>query len=249
MIIKKILLCFLLILMLSTISYAEVYKCIENEKTTYQQKPCPEKNDKPPQPLVFGFDGWEFGMQIVDIKKRAKNRQLAMSAGASNFLSSYNEKILNSQPHKRTYTYKTKIMDKLTSVTLFFTKISKKLYKINVTFYVLSLQLEERKYFYESLYAHLSEKYGQPKAIKKSVSNNLLVDFLLKDYPLIDSLIVWKKDKSNIVSMNYNKRYSSKTFYKLIYHNIPLTLKNDREITFELRKRTNNSILKDAKKL
>ncbi|MCK5897718.1 MAG: DUF4124 domain-containing protein [Methylococcales bacterium] len=235
--------------MLSTISYAEVYKCIKNGKTTYQQKPCPEKEKHSLQPLAFGFDGWEFGMRIADIKRRAKNRQLAMSAGTSSFLSSYNEKILNSQPHKRNYTYKTKIMDKLTSVTLFFTKISKKLYKINVTFYVFSLQPEERKYFYESLYVHLSEKYGQPEAIKKSVSNNLLVDFLLKDHPLIDSLIVWKKDKSNIVSMNHNKRYPSKTSYKLIYHDIPLTLKNDREITFELRKRTNDSISKDAQKL
>jgi len=172
-----------------------------------------------------------------------------MSPGGSTFLSSYNEKIINSQPDKRSYTYKTKILDKPTSVTLLFTKTTQELYKISVTFYVSQLKPEERKYFYESLYSSLSEKYGKAEKIKKDSSGSLFADYVLKNTSFANSHIIWKPTKTNAVSLNYNKHYQNKFSYKLSYFNLPLALQNKKEITYELRQRTNKAIAKDGNKL
>lgn len=246
--IKKIFLALSFLVLVPTSSFAQIYKCSVNGKTIFQSAPCPEiANDK--QNNGFGFDGWSFGMDLRTVKQQARKRQLAMSPGGSNFLSSYNEKVLNSQPSKRSYTYKTKILDKLTSVTLFFTKTTQELFKISVTFYVVQLKPEERKYFYESLYSSLSEKYGKPEKIKKDSSGNLLADFVLKDMSFINSHIIWKPTKTDSVSLDYNKHYQNKSSYKLSYFNLPLVVQNKKEITYELRQRTNEAIAKDANKL
>ena len=188
-------------------------------------------------------------MDLRTVKQQARKRQLAMSPGGSSFISRYNGKILNSRPNERSYTYKTKVLDKLTSVTLFFTKTTQELYKINVTFHVFQLKPEERKYFYESLYSSLSEKYGKPEKIEKDSSGSLFTDFILKDTSLINSRIVWKPTTTNAVSLDYSKNYHYKTYYKLSYINLSLALQNKKEITYELRQRTNKAIAKDANKL
>ena len=246
---KKIFLALSILIFVPSPSFAQIYKCSVSGKTIFQSAPCPTVANNIKQNNGFGFDGWNFGMDLRTVKQQARKRQLAMSPGSSNFLSSYNEKIINSQPNKRSYTYKTKILDKLTSVTLFFTKTTQELYQINVTFYVVQLKPEERKYFYESLYSSLSEKYGKPEKIKKDSSGNLLADFVLKDMPFVNSHIIWKPTKTDSVILDYNKHYQNKSSYKLSYLNLPLVQQNKKEITYELRQRTNKAIAKDANKL
>jgi hypothetical protein len=172
-----------------------------------------------------------------------------MSPGSSSFISSYNEKILNSQPNIRSYTYKTQILDKLTSVTLLFTKTTQELFKINVTFYVVHLKPEERRYFYESLFSSLSDKYGKPKQIIKDSSGNFLADFVLKDISILNSHIIWQPTKIDTVSLDYKKNYEHESSFRLSYVDLPLELQNKKEITFELRQRTNKAIAKDSNKL
>jgi hypothetical protein len=130
-----------------------------------------------------------------------------------------------------------------------FTKTTQELYQINVTFFVLQLKPEEKKYFYESLYTSLSEKYGKPEQMKKESSGNLFADFILKDTSLVNSHIQWKPSKLDTVSLEYNKHYHTKSSFKLMYENLPLVLQNKKEITYELRQRTKKAISKDASKL
>ncbi|MCI5222189.1 MAG: hypothetical protein D3924_05835 [Candidatus Electrothrix sp. AR4] len=142
-------------------------------------------------------------------------------------------------------------MGKQTSVTLSFTKKSKKLYKIKVTFYIVQLKPEERKYFYESLYSKLSEKYGKAKHVKrentdKSISKKL-AHYLLSDFS--PDFQTWDKDKKNKITLDYIKNFHTMASYNLIYINLPLTHTNKKEISYYLKQKTHESFSKDASRL
>lgn len=93
MFVKALISCFIFSFVFSNTGQAQVFKCILDGKTTYQQEPCPEIQTNTALSSQFGFDGWEFGMYIHDVKQKARLRQIAMSPGKSTFISSYNEKV------------------------------------------------------------------------------------------------------------------------------------------------------------
>lgn len=239
----------------SSNAVAEIYKCTNTGKTTYQSEPCQatlkEKNTS------AAFDGWVFGETISDVKRSARNRQLPMSPGTSSYISAYNEKVLNRNPNERRYTYKTKMLGKLTSVTLFFTKLSQQLFKIEATFHVIQLKPEERKYFYESLYSQLSDKYG--KAENVSISQNRksgsilgsISDLLTRNITegLIGSNLVWSMNTDSQVSLSYKKNYHTMSSYKLAYENDTFASQNENEVSREVQDRTDHVILQDSNRL
>ncbi len=249
---KLNLLMIIFLIIMPNITYAKIYNCSVKGKIIFQSKPCPDKPEKKflsKNTSNFGFDNWKFGMSLLSVKQAARARQLPMSPGTTIFLSRYNEKVLNSQPNKRSYTYKTKILGKQTSVTLFFTKVTKKLYKIKATFTVVRLKPEEKKYFYKSLFEKLSNKYGKPKDIRKESTGSFLTDFIVKDTSMLKSQILWKPSKTKVVSLGYNKNYHTNSSFKLTYKDISLSLQNKKEMTYELRQRTNSEIFRDSEKL
>ena len=242
-----------LIFILPNSAFAKIYKCKTDGKLIYQSSPCPVKTTI--KSRAFGFDGWEFGTDIRSVKSIARDRQLAMSPGTSTYISKFNEKIINSKPKQRIYTYRTKIMDKMTTVSLFFTKTTKELYKVKTVFHVIQLKPEERKYFYESLYSQLSEKYGKAKntrrdSVKKSASQSLsgLFTSRMAD-TMVGRLQEWGTNTKNIVTLSFKKNYHLMSSYELTYKYMPLVNQNTKEITYDLKQRTNKAILKDSNKL
>lgn len=237
------------ILSLQTAS-AQIYKCTTNGKLIYQSEPCPIVKSKirKHHPSSFEFDGWYSGMTIREMKQFAKERQLNMSPGSSTFTASYNEKLLNSKPTERFYTYRTKLMGKTTTVTLFFTKITGELYQAKSNFQVIMLKPEERKYFYESLYSQLSEKYGKAKHIQRKSSDQSVSGIIahnLFSSILVGSLQAWGLKTKNIISLSYKKKYHLMDTYELTYKNMPLANIHKKEITYELQQRTNKVLTKD----
>lgn len=192
----------------------------------------------------FEFDGWQSGLSISEMKQQAMKRQLTMSPGRSTYISSYNERLLNSQPTQRNYTYRTNLMGKMTTIILSFTKSTKKLFQIKATFHISQMKPEERKYFYDSLYSQLTKKYGNSSNIQKKDIGNIFTRVLLK--PMIGSLILWKPNKKNKVTLSYKKQYHLMNSYELTYINEPLTTTNKNEITLELQQRTNDAISTDS---
>lgn len=250
----KIITVFILISFLSNIAFAQINKCTIEGKIIYQSAPCHIIETSENGQSFFGFDGWKFGTSIHKTKQKARERQLAMSPGISTFLTKYNEKVINRQPNARVYTYKTKIMEKLTVVKLFFTKTTEELYQVKVVFYVSQLKPEERKYFYEALHAQLSEKYGKSKNISRDdVKKNSqgLGGLLTKNIQesLVGSLQAWGLNTDNLVTLSYKDKYQFMTSYELTYKYIPLVIQNKKEITFDMRQRTIQSIKKDGGKL
>ncbi len=245
----------ILLLVSSNLVFSEIYKCSVGGHITYQSDPCTD-NEQNKTNQSSTFDGWDFGMHISAMKRRARERQLAISPGSNSYVTKYNQKHLNSKPEERKYTYKTNIMDKFTTVTLFFTQTTGKLYEIKTTFHVSQLKPEERKYFYESLFSNLSNKYGKPKniqpenAIKGSKINpigNLLARNLSNI--LVGTLFAWGLNTDNIVYLSYKKNYHTMSSYKLIYKNMPLVKQNESEVTYLIKKRTNKAISRDSNKL
>ncbi len=238
--------------MLSNAVFSQVYKCTSNGKVIYQSEVCKKTGIKTvgKQTKGFEFDGWKAGMSISEMKNRARRDQLNMSPGTSTIIQNYNEKIINSQPEQRNYAYRTTFMGKLTGVTLYFTKNTKKLYKVKIIFYVVQLKQEERKYFYESLYSQLSEKYGKAVLITKKSSSipGAVVNLVLPD--IVNSkLQKWAQDTDNLITLSYKKNYHTMSSYELAYINTPLAETNTREITNSLKHKTKESLLKDGGRL
>jgi hypothetical protein len=232
---KKILIAALLLMSQSFHAYAdEVYKCVTDGQTTYQSKPC-KTDDFNQQNDSTVFDGWTFGLTIDQIKNMARDRQLPMVPHVGIITQKFNDNVLNSKPESREYTYKTRIMDKLTTVTLYFTKTTQKLYKIKSTFHVIQLKPEERKYFYESIYSTLSKKYGTAKNADAEIikSDNPLQNILTQGVTntLIGTLLEWGSDTDNVVTLNHKKNYETMLSYELTYKNMPLLSQNDIETT------------------
>ena len=235
--------------------FSEIYKCTIEGQTSYQSDPCPDDIQEDTNHLST-FDGWSFGMHISAMKRKARERQLAITPGSTSYISKFNKKLLNSKPKERKYTYKTKIMDKHTTVTLFFTKTTEKLYEIKATFHVSQLKPEERKYFYESLFEKLSYKYGKSKNIQtdgvaRSAKINPIGSLLTRSLAnnLVGTLQAWGLNTDNIVTLSYKKNYHTMTSYKLTYKNIPLVKQNDKEVTNVIKQQTNQAIMRDGGKL
>lgn len=253
---SRFLLMFSIVLWSSNVT-AKIYECVMNGVTVYQLTPCQtdirEKSNAAALTRDFAiFDGWVFGDTINAVKRLARNRQLPMSPGTSSYLSSYNEKILNTKPKERRYSYKTKLFGKFTTVTLFFTKLSKQLYKIEATLHVMKLKPEERKYFYESLYSQLTDKYGKATNVRKSQNNNGSVlgsisDLLTRNITetLIGSNLVWAISANSQVSLNYKKNYQVMSSYKLVYTNKAFARRHDAETSRAIRNRTDRAISQD----
>lgn len=250
---KKLLIAALLLMSQSSYTYAdEVYKCVIDGKTTYQSKPCKTDNFNQQNDSIV-FDGWAFGLTIDQIKNIARDRQLPMVPHIGIIIQKFNDNALNSKPDSREYTYKTKIMDKLTTVTLYFTKATQKLYKIKVIFHVIQLKTEERKYFYESLYSLLSKKYGSAKNADSEIikTGNPLQNILTQSFTntLIGTLLEWGSDTDNLVTLSYKKDYQTMIDYELTYKNMPLLKQNDLETTNTIRQQTDQAVSNDANKL
>lgn len=199
------------------------------------------------------FDGWSYGSTITDMKRDAARRRLPMSPGVSSYTDKYDAKRLNGKPNERRFRYKTTLFDKRTMVTLFYTKTSKQLYKINVKFQLGQLKAEERKYFYDSLFSKLNDKYGQAKHMDSEMvrSQDTVFSYLVSKHimqGMFGSLWAWEVE-DNLITLNYKKRYDLLQTYELNYVSNDLSAKNDREISADIRRRTNSALSKDEGRL
>ena len=248
---------FLLIMIFGAIFWsssvvAEIYRCVEAGEVTYQSDPCPAERQA--RSREGAFDGWIFGETIADVKRSARSRQLPMLPGSSSHLSTYNAQALNRNPEARIYTYRKRIFDKPTRVTLFFTQLSQKLYKIEVSFNVISISVEERKYFYESLYSQLTEKYGTAKNVRirqNNVPGGIITEWLTR--PMADALIgsnlVWRAAPDNQILLSHRKDYHAMHAYTLVYLHDTLSSRNDQEVSSEIEGRTNRLLQQDKDRL
>lgn len=249
--IKRMITAAVLALFQST-AFAQIYKCQNNGEMTFQSDPCPITKRSKPQKDTFGFDGWEFGTSIPAMKLKARERNIGISPGYMvSYMKGFNKKLIDSNPKALTYKYRAKVMGKDSTVSLLFTKTTKELYQTKAVFNVMQSSHEERKYFYESLFSLLSKKYGKPiKMSKDDVTRNQWnpISKIVAE-TLLGKQLVWGNGTDNIVTLSYRKDFQRMNAYELSYRYSPLVLQNSKEITYELRMRTNEAVLVDESKL
>lgn len=238
-----------------SIAEADVFRCKHNGQIFYQDTPCQSQA----QAVAKGqtaFDGWMFGTHISEMKRAARRRGLGMAPGTIVFGSTYNESTINRQPNAREYSYMTDLMGKRVKVTLHFTKTTQLLYKISNSIQVAGLKQEERKYFYETLFAKLSQKYGKAQdietdSVRKAGAGNPLSKLIAGRVTSIlgGSLKAWGLNTESVVTLSYKKRYELMSSYKLTYISQRLAATNDRETTREIQQRNHNAVNRDADRL
>ncbi len=233
----------LLIKDLQAANRAKLKKAEENKRLRLKQA----RKSKELRLHGFEFDGWQSGMTIPAMKKIAEKRQLPISPGNLIYITGYNQRILDSQPDQRKYTYRTKLMGKLTTVTLSFTKNTRQLYQVKTVFHINQDKPEERKYFYDSLFSQLSKKYGNPSHIQNKNIGNMFTRFILE--PMVGSLMLWKPNKNTNIFLNYKKQYHLLNSFVLTYMNLSLANLNKNEITLELKQRTDKALSGDSGRL
>lgn len=231
---------------------AKVYTCKKDGYIIYQDTPC-ERIVKTNKGMV-GFDNWSFGTLIDEMKIQARIKRLPIRPISVSYVSGYSKKILNSKPNDRVYVYNTKLLGKSTQVKLHFTRMSKKLYRIEVTIHAVTAKLEERKFLYEKLYKQLCEKYGNPKKNDTEQVKNLgntPTGIFSKQFgrAFIGQLFVWTPKPNTIVTLNYKKRYESLTFYNLNYRDIGLSRQNKKETTQNIQSKTKRAVQLDSNRL
>ncbi|MCU7819542.1 MAG: hypothetical protein KZQ57_11915, partial [gamma proteobacterium symbiont of Lucinoma myriamae] len=123
----------------------------------------------------FEFDGWKSDISIFEMKQQARKLQLTMSPGQSTYLTSYNERLLNSQPAQRNYTYRTNLMGKITTITLSFTKDTKKLFQVKATFHVSQLKPEEENIFMNLFTLNCPINMAKHKILAEMMLKKILV--------------------------------------------------------------------------
>jgi|GEM_PF-2315632 len=147
-------------------------------------------------------------------------------------------------------------MGKRVRVTLYFTKTTQLLYKISNSIQVAGLKPEERKYFYETLFAKLSQKYGKAQdvatdSVKKAGEGNPFSKLIAGSMASIigGSLKAWGINTGNVVTLSYKKRYEFMSSYQLTYISKRLAATNDSETTSEIQQRNRSAANRDADRL
>ncbi|EMK3395908.1 hypothetical protein V8065_004562 [Vibrio parahaemolyticus] len=242
----KTLLTLLVSLVLSNnVIASQIFKCKKGDDFVFQDIPCAEDFDYGIGDIDT-FDSWKYGMNILAVKKEAKFRKLPISPGQLSVVGKYNERLVNSQPDARLYTYHAMVAGKNTKITLFFTQNTQKLYKIKVSFVVSQLPVEEKNYFYSSLVNQLTSKYGTYiEARNYPTSSNLVSKLILKD--LVGTEKVWGLKSDNVVSLTGNTPFQ--VMYELNYKYIPLLKQSVLETTQAIQERTDKELIKHASKL
>ncbi len=226
----------------NTASASKVYKCIVNGKTTFKDSPCAKDIDYGLK-SIDTFDGWKYGMNILAAKKVAKKRNLPFTPSSIVVHKTYNERTADSMPNARVYRYNSVVAGKNTSVKLFFTQKTRKLYKIQTRFQLVQSSLEEKEYFYKSLVDQLTRKYGRSIEAKDYPStSNIFTKFIIKD--IVGTEKIWGVNKRNIVSLKRQKH--SNLSYELKYQYVPLLKQHIAETTLEIRKKTDRALIKDS---
>lgn len=225
-------------------SASQIYQCGSGDDVVFQSYPCQELYDDG-LTHVSAFDGWNYGMNILSVKREAQQRRLAMSPNTMPFHKDYNEKILNSQPDSRVYSYYTTVAGKRTRVTLLFTQSTQKLYKIESWFMLSQDSLEERKYFHASLTRQLYSNYGEYRKVHDyPIKKNKFIKYLFKD--LFGSTNIWTTNNGNVIALsNFSPSLPS---LKLVYQYLPLVEVSMNETTEAIRSKTNHSFIEDAGK-
>jgi hypothetical protein len=235
--------------------HAEVYKCQIGGRLVYQNMPCPEQRNSL-RSADSALDGWKYGTTISEMKQQAQYRQLPMAPGRTPAYQGFSHTEINKKPAARQYTYKTQLMGKRANVTLFFSQASQLLYQIEARFPVAGESVAERKYFYESLHAKLSKKYGKAKhiktdAAKKAVKDNPLATLIVGDITstFTGSLQAWNAGKDKLVTLSYKKKYELMTSYRLNYKNGTLVNRHQREVAAEIKQRNDRALSNDEGRL
>lgn len=226
-------------------SASKIYTCKFGEKSVFQDAPCAEDFDYGIEEIDT-FDGWKYGMNILAVKRESKYRKLPIVPGQTLLISKYNERLLDSNPDARIYTYSTFIAGKKNKVMLFFTQKTQKLYKINASLIVAQLPVDEKQYFYSSLVEQLTSKYGAYlEARNYPRSSNLLAKLILKD--LVGTEKVWGVNSDNVVSLRGNGPVNQ--IYELSYKYLPLLKQSISETTLEIKESTDKAMIRAADKL
>jgi hypothetical protein len=115
--------------------------------------------------LGFTFDIWESSISLNKTIVIAKRKNIALAKNNIIHSSkSFNQKLLYSEqyPDNREFYYKSELLGESSKIDLYFTKNSKKLYKIKVRW---NLTGKKNKVLKEKLYQLLDEKYGKSETI------------------------------------------------------------------------------------
>ena len=244
---------FFLIPLSANTASAKIYKCTAEQGVIFQSDPCPVTDSIKSNSNTFGFDDWVFGTSIPRMKQISQRRNLAITPGTlQRVQEGYNQTVINRKPLARSYNYWTKVMGKDAKVLLNFTKSTRELYQINVKIMAPQSSQEERRFFFESLYDLLTEKYGRPVTtsrddVKKARSKNSFGAEMMES--LLGRLLVWGGGTVNTVTLPYKKNYHQMRTYNLNYSFAPLVKQNEKEVTYELRTRTKAAAAMDSSKL
>jgi len=148
---------------------------------------------------AFSFDNWKSKITLDEAIQTAKSNNLPLCKDGivgtrKGFKESY--LYLEKYPNNRVFRYTTTLLNEKATVYLYFTKNSKKLYKLKVKW------MTRRQEFVDTLYKLLDKKYGKRKII---ITSNL-GDFILakkRQWKPNEETIIQTKTSMSGTEVNY----------------------------------------------
>ncbi|NOZ91212.1 MAG: hypothetical protein GXO60_08025 [Epsilonproteobacteria bacterium] len=135
--------------------------------------------------FAFHFDNWESSMTLNQIIQIAKKNNIPLQKnGIITSCKVFKKSLLylDKYPNNRIFKYNTELLNQKATIYLYFTKISKKLYKIKINW------TKHNKQFEENLYKILDKKYGKRKILTSSIGE--LIFFKQRE---------WRKDNKTVI--------------------------------------------------
>jgi len=178
---------------------------------------------------AFSFDIWNSKITLKEAIQIAKENNIPLRkegiiTTGKNFNKSY--LYLDKYPKNRIFNYKTILLDEYATVSLYFTKESKHLYRIKVRW------MKKDKEFIETLYKLLDKKYGKKKVLLTSLGSF----FLSKQRQ-------WEKDENSLIQTSVSLSGTT-----LLYIDTVELEKNDQENKKIIKEKKEKALIKDANK-
>ena len=171
---------------------------------------------------AFTFDIWESSISLNEAISIAKKENIPIAKnGIIHASKNFSQTLLylKKSPNNRVFYYKSKLLGEFSTVNLYFTKESKKLYKIKIRWNLLG---KKHKNFKENLYKVLDTKYGN-RNIVLPLNFGELIFFEKRE---------WTSTKNTTIQTK-----SSTAGIELVYiDNVELTNNKDEKKTEESKK-------------
>jgi len=158
---------------------------------------------------AFTFDIWKSSISFSEAISIAKSENIPLAKTNIIHMSKrFNQKLLylKKYPDNREFYYKSKLLGEFSETNLYFTKNSKKLYKIKVRW---NLSGKKNKILIEKLYQLLDKKYGKSKKIIPSNIGDF-VFFKKRQWSSNKEMTIRSKSSSSGIEIVYIDNIESK---------------------------------------